>query len=263
MNLIRTLALALLSSLMLTACDAKSPANAAKPVAELPEAAIRKGLAERAPELSKIDEVRATPISGLFEVRLGLDLFYTDATGRYLLPEAAIIDLQTRSNLTQARVNELSQVPFAKLPLQDAVVWKRGNGSRRLAVFADPNCGYCKRLERTLQELDDITVYAFVIPILGEDSVAKSRAIICAKDSSGVWLDWMLRNKVPQAPTGTCDDSAMQRNSKFARQNRINGTPAIFFEDGSRAPGALDREALEQRLKRAENPAGKSPEKAG
>lgn len=270
MTLTRTLALLLAALLTLSACEAKPPAKApavAPAPTVVPEAAIRKGLTERAPELANIEEVRATPIPGLFEVRLGLDLFYTDATGRYLMPEAMLIDLQTRSNLTAARVQELSRFPFAQLPLKDAVVWKRGNGSRKLAVFADPNCGYCKRLERTLQELDDITVYTFVIPILGEDSVAKSRAIVCAKDSSAVWLDWMLRNKVPEVPAGSCDDSAMKRNSQFARQHRVNGTPAIFFEDGNRAPGALDREALEARLKRAERPAekpaDKTPEKAG
>jgi thiol:disulfide interchange protein DsbC len=262
MTLIRTMAMALVSSLMFSACDAKTPPKGAPGNAPVPEAAIRKGLAEWAPELTKIEDVRATPIPGLFEFRLGMDIFYTDATGRYVFPEAMLIDLQTRRNLTQARVNELSRVPFAKLPLQDAVVWKRGNGSRKIAVFADPNCGYCKRLERTLQEIDDITVYTFVIPILGEDSVAKSRAIVCAKDTSAVWLDWMLRDKVPAAPTGTCDDSPMQRNSQFARQNRVNGTPAIFFEDGTRAPGALDREAIEERLKLIAKPAAKASEKA-
>lgn len=221
--------------------------------AQASEAVIRKALAERLPDFPKIDEVRSTPIAGLFEVRVGLDIFYSDASGQFLLQDAQLIDLKTRRNLTQVRVDQLSQLDFASLPLKDAIVWKRGNGQRKLAVFADPNCGFCKRLERTLQELKDVTVYTYLIPILGADSKEKSRAIWCAKDNVNVWFDWMLRNKPPTAvAAGSCDESAIQRNSQFARQHRINGTPAIVFEDGSRAPGALDLAALEERLKRAE-----------
>lgn len=219
--------------------------------AQANEAAVRKGIADRLPDFPKIDEVRATPIPGLFEVRVGVDIFYSDATGQFMLQDAQLIDLKTRRNLTQVRVDQLTQVDFASLPLKDAMVWKRGNGERKLAVFSDPNCGFCKRLERTLQELKDVTVYTFLIPILGADSKDKSRAIWCSKDNVTVWLDWMLRNKPPTPVTGTCDESAIQRNTQFARQHRIGGTPAIVFEDGSRAPGALDLAALEERLKRA------------
>lgn len=220
--------------------------------AQANEAAIRKSIAERIPEFPKIDEVRPTPIPGLFEVRVGNEILYSDATGQYLLQDAALIELKTRRNLTQARIDQLSAIPFASLPLKDAIVWKRGSGERKLAVFADPNCGYCKRLERTLQQLDNVTVYTFLLPILSGDSREKSRAIWCAKDSSNVWLDWMLRNKQPPAVSGSCDDGAITRNSQFGRTHRITGTPAIFFEDGSKAPGALELAAIEERLKRAE-----------
>lgn len=233
----------LLSSLLLALCAVAAPAN---------EAAIRKGLAERIPDFPKIDEVRATPIAGLFEVRIGNDIVYTDATGQFLIQDAKLIDLKTRRNLTQARVDEINAIPFAKLPLKDAIVWKRGNGERRLAVFADPNCGYCKRLERSLQQLDNVTVYTFLMPILGPDSQEKSRAIWCAKDATNVWLDWMLRNKLPPKHIGACDDAALARNSAFGRQYRITGTPAMFFEDGTRVPGALELAGIEERLKKAE-----------
>lgn len=215
------------------------------------EAVIRKSIAERIPDFPKIDEVRASPIPGLFELRVGLEIFYADAKGEYILQSAQLIDLKTRRNLTEARVEQLSQISFASLPLKDALVWKRGTGERKLAVFADPNCGYCKRLERTLQELKDVTVYTFVLPILGPDSLKKSRSIWCAKDNMGVWLDWMLRAKAP-ALIDSCDDAALQRNRQFATKHRIHGTPAILFEDGTRAPGALDLEQIEQRLKAAE-----------
>ncbi len=226
------------------------------PLAQANEAVIRKAIAERVPDFPKIDEIRPSPIPGLFELRIGLEIFYSDAKGEFILQDAQLIDLKTRRNLTEARIEQLSQISFASLPLKDALVWKRGNGERKMAVFADPNCGYCKRLERTIQELKDVTVYTFLLPILGPDSQAKSRAIWCAKDSTAVWLDWMLRNKQPAAAAASCDDAALRRNRQFASQHRIQGTPAILFEDGTRAPGALELAAIEERLKRAEGKSG-------
>ncbi|MFN4114910.1 MAG: DsbC family protein [Inhella sp.] len=226
------------------------------PLAQANEAMIRKAIAERVPDFPKIDEIRPSPIPGLFELRIGLEIFYSDAKGEFILQDAQLIDLKTRRNLTEARIEQLSQISFASLPLKDALVWKRGNGERKMAVFADPNCGYCKRLERTIQELKDVTVYTFLLPILGPDSQVKSRAIWCAKDSTSVWLDWMLRNKQPAAAAASCDDAALRRNRQFANQHRIQGTPAILFEDGTRAPGALELAAIEERLKRAEGKSG-------
>lgn len=241
MSLFRVLGLALFFAQLL-----------ALPAARANEAVIRKAIAERVPDFPKIDEIRPAPIAGLFELRVGLDIFYADAKGEFILQDAQLIDLKTRRNLTEARVEQISQISFASLPLKDALVWKRGSGERKLAVFADPNCGYCKRLERTLQELKDVTVYTFLLPILGADSQTKSRAIWCAKDNTAVWLDWMLRGKQPAAAAANCDDAALRRNRQFATQHRIHGTPAMLFEDGTRAPGALELTVIEERLKRAD-----------
>ncbi len=217
------------------------------------EAVIKKALAERLPGF-KVDEVRPTPMPGIWEVRTGSELRYTDPAGNYLI-EGEMLDLRAKKNLTEERVAKLTAIEFANLPLKDAVVWKTGTGKRKLAVFADPNCGYCKRFERTLQELKDVTVYTFVIPILGPDSVEKTRAIVCAKDQTTAWRSWMLDGTLPARPEGKCDDSATERNLAFSRRHHINGTPAILFEDGSRAPGALSAEQVERRL---QAPAGKS-----
>jgi thiol:disulfide interchange protein DsbC len=211
------------------------------------EAAIRKNLSERLPGLPKIDEVRQTGMTGLWEIRIGNELRYTDAQGNYLI-EGELIDLRSRRNLTEERVNQINAIDFASLPLKDALVWKRGNGKRRIAVFADPNCGYCKRFERTLQDAKDITVYTFLVPILGGDSPEKSRAIWCAKDSGAAWQAWMLEGKQPPKPAGDCDDAALERNMAMVRKYRVNGTPAIVFEDGTRVPGAVTLEQLERRL---------------
>ena len=146
------------------------------------EATLRKNLGERLPQLQKIEEVSKTPIPGLFEVRVnGTDIFYTDAEGNYLL-QGNLIDTRQRRNLTEERIDKLSAIAFDALPFKDAFTIVRGNGKRKLAVFEDPNCGYCKRFERDLQKVDNVTVYMFLYPILSADSNDKSKNIWCAKD---------------------------------------------------------------------------------
>ena len=210
------------------------------------EAVIKKALGERLPGF-KVDEVRPTPMPGIWEVRTGSELRYTDAAGNYLI-EGEMLDLRAKKNLTEERVAKLTAVEFGNLPLKDAVVWKSGNGKRKIAVFADPNCGYCKRFERALQDVKDLTVYTFVIPILGPDSVEKTRAIVCAKDQTAVWRAWMLDGTAPPKAEGKCDDSVTERNLAFSRRHHINGTPAVLFEDGTRVPGAMSAEQVERKL---------------
>ena len=213
------------------------------------EAVIRKNLADRLPTLPKIDEVSRTPMPGVFEVRFGgTEILYTDANGDHVLAGAALIDTKTRTDLTEARINKLQAVDFDKLPLKDALVFKQGNGARRMAVFADPNCGFCKRFERDIAGMKDITIYAFLVPILGADSATKSRDIWCAKDAGRAWRAWMIDNAMPAKSAPACDSAAIERNLDFAKKNRINGTPVTFFEDGSRKVGALSVEALDKLL---------------
>lgn len=220
---------------------------AAAPLVLASEAQIRKSIAERMPNWPKLDEVRPAAMPGLWEIRAGNEIRYTDASGSFLI-EGELIDLKSRRNLTEDRLAKINQIDFASLPLKDALVWKSGKGTRRIAVFADPNCGYCKRFERSLQEVKDVTVYTFLIPILGGDSPEKSRNIWCAKDSQATWLSWMLEGKVPPKVGSGCDDAAVERNLALARKHMVNGTPAVIFEDGSRAPGAISAEQLERRL---------------
>ena len=212
------------------------------------EPAIRKTLAERIPQLEKIDEVRATPMGGLYEVRVGTDLFYTDAKGNFLI-QGELIDTKARRNLTEDRINKLTAVDFNALPLQDAFATVRGNGKRKLVVFADPNCGYCKRFERDLQNVDNVTIYTFLYPILSPDSAEKSRNIWCAKDRNNAWNDWMLREKTPAA--ASCDTAALQRNLAFGKKHKITGTPTLIFANGARVPGAIGAADIEKRLAEA------------
>ncbi|MED5619471.1 DsbC family protein [Ideonella sp. BN130291] len=210
-------------------------------------AAIRKNIAERMPNMPKIDEISKTPIPGLYEIRMGTEVLYSDEQGNHLI-EGQILDTRSKVNLTEARINKLTAIDFASLPLKDAIVWKTGTGKRKLAIFADPNCGYCKRFERTLQDVKDVTVYTFVVPILGGDSPEKSKAIWCAKDNTAAWRGWMLENKAPARVMGACDASAIERNAALARKHHLNGTPAVIFEDGTRVPGALPLDQVEKQL---------------
>jgi thiol:disulfide interchange protein DsbC len=217
------------------------------PMAFADEVAIRKNIAERMPDFPKIDEVSKTPIPGVFELRVGAEVFYADEVGNHLI-DGQLIDTRTRNNLTEARLNKINAIDFASLPLKDALVWKVGSGARKMVVFADPNCGYCKRFERDLQRVKDVTVYTFLIPILGGDSPEKSRNIWCAKDNTLAWRNWMLEAVAPARTTGECDASAIERNTALARKHRVNGTPAIVFEDGKRIPGAMSSEQIEKQL---------------
>jgi thiol:disulfide interchange protein DsbC len=211
------------------------------------ESAIRKNIGERMPDFPKIDEVSKTPIPGIYELRVGTDVFYSDEQGNHLF-QGQILDTRSKVNLTEARINKLTAIDFASLPLKDAIVWKTGNGKRKMAVFADPNCGYCKRFERTLQDVKDLTVYTFVIPILGGDSPEKSKAIWCAKDTTAAWRGWMLDGKSPARVMGSCDATAIERNLALARKHHLQGTPAVVFEDGTRVPGAIPLEQVEKQL---------------
>ena len=211
------------------------------------DAVIRKNIAERLPDLPKIDEIAKTPIGGLYEVRIGTDIYYTDEQGNYLI-EGQVIETRTRSNLTEARIAKLTAIDFATLPLKDAIVRKQGSGARKLAVFVDPNCGYCKRFERDLVQVKDVTIYPFLYPILGGDSPEKSRNIWCAKDNAKAWRDWMIDGAAPPRAMGACDVAALQRNTAFGRKHKVTGTPALVFEDGQRVPGAIGADQVERQL---------------
>ena len=208
------------------------------------EAEIRKSLAA-IPQLAKIDEVRKAPMPGIWEVRVGFDLYYTDEQGSYLM-QGQLIDVKAKKNLTEERVDKLSQVAFDQLPVKDAFKIVRGNGKRKLAVFEDPNCGYCKHFEADLRNVDNVTVYLFLYPVLGPDSVVKSRDIWCSKDKGKTWTDWMVGGVKPAS--GDCDVAALKRNVEFGRKYNITGTPTLIFADGSRAPGAIPAAQVEKML---------------
>ena len=210
------------------------------------EAQIRKNLKERMPQIQPIDEVRRTPMPGLFEVRVdGTDIYYTDASGHFLL-QGQLIDTRNQRNLTEERLQKIMAIDFKSLPFKDAISWVKGNGERKIAVFEDPNCGYCKRFERDIAKLDNVTVFVFLYPILGKDSVEKSKSIWCAKDPAKSWQDWMVRDQMPAA--ANCDTGSLKRNMEYGQKMKITGTPTTLMPDGTRIPGAIELSQLEKLL---------------
>lgn len=231
------LALVLLSALMASCVGAETPT----------EASIKKLVEPRLGDGSKIDSVKETPYGGLYEIRVGGDILYTDKTGTYLF-SGHVYNLKTSTDLTKERIDEVSKIKFSDLPLEQALKTVKGDGKRVIAVFEDPNCGYCKRFRQTtLKEMDNITVYTFMYNILAEDSFTKSKNIWCAPDRNKAWDEWMVSGKAaPVAPAAcvTPNDKVLALGQKL----RISGTPSIFFADGSRVPGAIDSKALEAKL---------------
>ncbi len=207
---------------------------------------IKKNLTDRLPQLPRIDEITKSPMNGLYEVRLDeTEIYYTDAEGNFLI-QGSLIDTRSRKNLTEERTDKLLSVAFDSLPTKDAFTIVRGNGKRKIAVFEDPNSGYCKRFERDLQKIDNITVYLFLYPILSADSMEKAKNIWCGKDKAKTWQDWMVKG---QSPTSlTCESQALLRNLEYGKKHKINGTPTILLADGTRVPGAIEARELEKLL---------------
>jgi thiol:disulfide interchange protein DsbC len=230
-------ALLLASGLMMSCAGAETPT----------EANIKKLIEPRLGEGAKVDSIKETPYAGLYEIRTGGDILYTDKAAQYLIV-GHVFNAKTSQDLTKERIEEINRIKFSDLPLEVATKVVKGDGKRVIAVFEDPNCGYCKRFRQTtLKEVDNVTIYTFMYNILSEDSVTKSRNIWCAADRNKAWDDWMLNNKAaPAAPAGCTapHDKVLALGQKL----RVNGTPAIFFADGSRIPGAIDAKALEAKL---------------
>lgn len=211
------------------------------------EAAIRAEMAKKFP-YSRLISVSKTPYFGLYEVAFDDQLVYTDEKMTYLF-SGNILDMHTMKNLTEAREKQLYAINFDTLPLDLAIKNVKGNGKRKLAVFTDPNCQYCKKLEKELVDLTNATVYIFVLPIL-PGSEEKAKAIWCSPDRLKAWEDHMLSGIEPQSAKA-CDTSALTRISKQAEKLKINVTPTLIFADGVIKPGTLTLELLEEHLAEA------------
>ncbi|MDQ6680033.1 MAG: DsbC family protein [Pseudomonadota bacterium] len=212
------------------------------------EQAVRATLAATFPQ-TPIESFASTP-SGLFEATVEGRVYYITDDGRYILG-GPLIDTKTRVNLTAARLERVNAIAWDKLPLDLAIKRVKGTGARRIAIFEDPDCPYCKVLERTLTEIDDVTIYVLLYPIasLHPQANDRSKAIWCAKDRGKAW-DEALRSGVVPAGTPSCE-TPIAKLAEFAQRHRVNGTPTIFLSDGRRVVGSVPKAELEQQMLRA------------
>jgi thiol:disulfide interchange protein DsbC len=229
----RTLLLLLLSISLAHAAETDKTAAALKET-------LQKNYAQL---IGPVDQVNKSPIPGLYEVVTGDHIFYTDERAQYLI-DGQLFDLKARRNLTEARARQLFAIDFSKLPLDLAMKKVKGNGSRKMAYFTDPNCGYCKKLEHELQSVNDVTLYLFLYPIF-EGSAEKVQAIWCSKDKVKTWDDLMLRGVQP--PAGKCDVPSA-RVLELGKKLHVNGTPALIFANGVINPGYMPAADLNKAL---------------
>ena len=232
------LLLAALTCFCAYASETKSPAfHRSDP------SAVKDMLQKNYPQIGKIEKVIRADFLGLYEVVTSDRLFYTDEKAQYLIT-GSIYDLKTMRNLTEERSRQLFAIDFNGLPFELAVKKVKGNGKRKLAIFEDPNCGFCKRLEKELVDISDVTLYFFLYPIFS-GSAEKVNAVWCSKDQVKAWDDLMLNNVQP--PAGTCDTPSAKVLELGKRLN-VTGTPTLIFTDGSRIPGFLPAAELEKAL---------------
>jgi thiol:disulfide interchange protein DsbC len=204
---------------------------------------IRQSLQSRFPGIGKIEHIVKTPYSGLYEIVIDDQLLYTDAHGDYLF-EGNVIETKSRRDLSEERRRVLFAIDFNQLPLELAVKKVKGNGKRKVAIFTDPNCSFCRKLEKELSRVDDVTVYFFMYPIFpGSDAIVRN--VLCSKNPIKAWDDWMLSDIAPaNATCKTQTDKVMA----LGRKLHVNGTPNLIFANGVQAPGFLPAEELERNL---------------
>ena len=206
-------------------------------VAFADESDVRKAAEAR---LGKVEKIVKAPMAGIWEVTVDSQIFYVDDKANCLL-FCNLLDMKTGKNLTAER-------QFNSLPLDLALKQVRGTGKNVMVTFEDPNCGYCKKLAKDILTLKDVTVYTFLLPVLGDDSFEKSKAIWCAPDKAKAWVDWMTAGKAPPAMPAKCDTTGLNKSAQLGGKLRINGTPAIFFASGERVGGYIPVAEIEKRF---------------
>jgi thiol:disulfide interchange protein DsbC len=209
------------------------------------EATVKQAMQKKYPSV-QIESVARTPIAGIYEVYAEGDILYVDENANYLITGGRMIDSGRKTDLTAERLRALSAVKFEQLPLDLAFRKVQGNGARKIAYFTDPNCPYCKQIEPVLAKLENVTIYIFLYPVLGQDSYEKSKAVWCSKDRLKAWDEMMLNGKPPKT-AGTCD-TPIEKIVAFGRRKGITGTPTLFLADGERVRGALPLDQLKKLL---------------
>lgn len=217
------------------------------------EASLKKAIEAAYPKF-KVESVTKTPYAGLYEVFMGGQIIYTDEKLTFLIAEGHLVDPKTKKDITGERLEELTKIDFFSLPLDQAIKVVKGNGSRKLVVFSDVDCPFCKRLEQNeLSNITDVTIYTFLYPIeqLHPDAANKSKSIWCAPNRVKAWNDWIFNNKLPTT-TAKCE-VPLEKVGELARKYGVSSTPTLFFADGRRLLGAQPYKEIESYLQAAKN----------
>ncbi len=222
--------------------------------------AITSALHSRYPQIKVVD-IRPAPVPGLYEVFTGTELIYSDASGDHLFAGGKLVETQTKKDLAEETLQQRLAIDFDKLPFDQAIKIVKGNGSHRLAVFEDPDCPYCQKLEEQLADVKDVTLYVFLYPLtdLHPDARTHAHAIWCASDRAAAWTQWVLEQKGPggESAAATCKSDPIEQLQKVGDQLHVSGTPTIFFVNGNRATGAFPTKQIQGLL---DQPPG-SPDK--
>ena len=212
------------------------------------EASLKKAVEAAYPKMT-VESIVKTPYAGLYEVYMNGQIIYTDEKFSFLIAEGHLVDSKSKKDVTGERLADLSKIDFSALPLDQAVKVVKGNGSRKMAVFSDPDCPFCKRLEQNeLVNITDVTIYTFLYPLeqLHPDAANKAKAIWCAADRSKAWQEWALNNQPPKK-SANCD-APIEKVAALARRMGVTSTPTIFFADGKRMLGAYPAAEIEKAL---------------
>lgn len=187
----------------------------------------------------KVEGIQPGPL-GLFEVRFrgpnGMQVVYTDADATHIFL-GKIYDTANDRDLTEERMRKLNAINFGSLPLDQAVKIQRGNGKRVLAMFSDPFCPACRQFEKTLQQVNDVTIYVFMFPVIRPELADASRAVWCSPDRAQAWIDVALRGKGPAAKPDC--SNPVQKNLELGKALGVNSTPTLVFNNGERVAGGL------------------------
>ncbi|MBE7526742.1 MAG: DsbC family protein [Burkholderiales bacterium] len=200
---------------------------------------------------SRVESVTQTPYLGLYEVVIDGEVFYTDEKVDYFFM-GHVVDAKRRVSLTSERMQQIRdarRIAIDTLPLELAMKTIKGNGKRTLIVYSDPNCPYCKKLEKELANVTDVTIHTLLYPILN-GSLATAEAIWCSEDRVKAWDDFMLRSV---APVGKSCETPLQKLLASGRENNVTGTPTLIFADGSIVSGLIPQQEIEKRLDRAQD----------
>lgn len=222
----------MLRAAALALCLAALPAGAN-------EAQIRKVLEQKLQGV-KIEGIAPAPVPGLWEVRYrsprGIQILYSNATATHVI-DGRIVDLRNDRDLTEERLRKLNAIRFDSLPMEQAVKVQRGNGKRVLAMFSDPYCPACKQFEQTLQQIDDITIYVFMYPVIRPELADHSKAVWCSPDRSKAWLDLALRGQRPTS--GLNCETPIDKIVDLGHSLGVNSTPTLIFANGERVAGGM------------------------